>query len=222
MECDSKVVFKHAISLGANCHASKALQRLGLKKYSCPFDWIFSSIDIIGDCISTDFSKFLDKSQYIDCNVGTPVISHAGILESRAGHKEYGRHMFFHRDPRIGRNYQYYARCVNRWKKVMNGSESKLFVHLVQIPSSGSGECDSNITKLSSMISGKIKNYKILAINAFELSPERKVVTKKDTSELTIVDMFVLGRTNGTIFTDLKDEDLLQGVISRYKFDLAG
>src|SRR5579883_307554 len=106
---DRTVIYNHIISLGQCCHTSKALQRLGLKKYSCPFDWIVSNAWVALDCIDTNFSIFLDKSQYIDCNVP---LADPRWIETRAGHKKYGDTMFFHRDPRIENNYQYYSRCV--------------------------------------------------------------------------------------------------------------
>lgn len=40
------------------CHASSLLKRNNYKKYSYPFDWIFSDCNIILDCIKTNFKFF--------------------------------------------------------------------------------------------------------------------------------------------------------------------
>jgi hypothetical protein len=213
---DDVVVYNHVISLGSNCHTSNMLQNMGLKMYSCPFDWIPSGIHMIIDCIDTDFSKFLDKSQYIDCSIQN---SDPNSTETRAGHKEYSSYLFFHSDPRIEENYQYYIRCVNRWRAVKSTNKPKLYIHMSHVPSRNT-KCDDDIVKLSNRISEVTTDYKILAINVIEYSSKSEVVVKKDTPELTIVDMFVKEETNGSKFTHLPDDALLQGIIRRYKYDL--
>ena len=49
-------------SLALLCQSSKLLETNNLKKCSYPFDWIFSTFEMIIDCIEDDFNKFLDKS----------------------------------------------------------------------------------------------------------------------------------------------------------------
>ncbi len=51
-------------SLGTLCHTATLLKRNNLKISSYPFDWIFSNINIIIDCIEDDFNSFLDKKYY--------------------------------------------------------------------------------------------------------------------------------------------------------------
>jgi hypothetical protein len=217
MQSDNEIIFKHVISLGANCHTSHMLQNMGFKRYSCPFDWIPSTIPIIIDCIDTNFSKFLDKSQYIDCSMSNsdPKCAH----ETRAGHRQYLDYLFYHFDPRIDQNYQYYIRCVDRWRAIMNTNMPKLFIHMSHIPSHNI-KCDDDIIKLSNKISQITANYKILAINVLEYSQQSEVIVKKDTQRFTIIDMFVKGESNGVKFTHSPDDILLQQVIRGYKFDL--
>ena len=74
-------------SLGGICHSAQLLKRNGLKKCSYPFDWIFSSISMIIDCLEDDFKKFLDKSMYTSKS------------ESTCGHNVYGKSMFPHHNP---------------------------------------------------------------------------------------------------------------------------
>ena len=56
--------FKYVCSLGTLCHSSYFLKQSNLKMASYPFDWIFSNIDMIIDCIENNFDKFLDKKYY--------------------------------------------------------------------------------------------------------------------------------------------------------------
>jgi hypothetical protein len=103
-------------SLGTLCHSSLLLKRTKLKKESYPFDWIFSDYNIIIHCISDNFKIFLDKSYYININ------------KNKCGHSYYHEKMFNHHNPLKIEDYNYYNRCVERFKKLLKSSESKLFV----------------------------------------------------------------------------------------------
>ena len=60
---------------------------------------------------------FLDKSYYIS------------ISDKKCGHSYYHKGMFNHHNPLDNENdYNYYTRCVNRFKKLLNTEESKLFI----------------------------------------------------------------------------------------------
>jgi len=52
------------ISLGCFCSVSNALQMLGLKNNSYPFDWVRSSADGIIHCLDMQFEDFLTYSTY--------------------------------------------------------------------------------------------------------------------------------------------------------------
>ncbi|MEN3236539.1 DUF1796 family putative cysteine peptidase [Methylobacterium ajmalii] len=54
----------NVFSLGTHCYTSYMLKVAGLKVFSGPFDWLFSSCSLIEDCFSDNFEKFLDKSFY--------------------------------------------------------------------------------------------------------------------------------------------------------------
>ncbi len=105
------------ISLGQNCNTGWYLKELNLKKESYPFDWIFTSADIVEYCIKDDFVLFLDK-QYIET-----------INDKSAGHKVYHKNLFNHKNPLNSiADYQYYERCVSRFKKMMLSNNEIIFV----------------------------------------------------------------------------------------------
>eukprot|EP00928_Gymnodinium_smaydae_P093450 TRINITY_DN7762_c0_g2_i2.p1 TRINITY_DN7762_c0_g2~~TRINITY_DN7762_c0_g2_i2.p1 ORF type:complete len:537 (+),score=88.32 TRINITY_DN7762_c0_g2_i2:70-1680(+) len=52
------------ISLGCFCAASNALQLMGLKRNTYPFDWVRSSIDGVIHCLDSHFEDFLTYSTY--------------------------------------------------------------------------------------------------------------------------------------------------------------
>ena len=64
--------FKHEIKRDvmkawSHCLAfllSEAMEQWKIRRWSCPFDWIFSSPDMVTHCLADDFSAFLDVDQY--------------------------------------------------------------------------------------------------------------------------------------------------------------
>lgn len=52
------------VSLGCFCAASNALQLLGLKRSTYPFDWVRSSLEGIVHCVDMHFEDFLTYSTY--------------------------------------------------------------------------------------------------------------------------------------------------------------
>lgn len=53
------------VSLGCFCATSHALQLLGLKLYSYPFDWVRSSLGGVIHCLDSHFEDFLTYSTYM-------------------------------------------------------------------------------------------------------------------------------------------------------------
>jgi len=94
---------------------------MGLKTESYPFDWIFSNPNMIIDIIKDDFKLFLDRTLY------TP---HPEKTEKgKCGHKIYGAGMFNHRNPLgIDEHYSYYKRCVDRFRRLLQSKDNKLFI----------------------------------------------------------------------------------------------
>ncbi len=106
------------ISLGENCSSAWYLKQLGLKKASYPFDWIFSSPEIIIDCIKDGFAKFLHQSQ---------IIEKPGKLS--AGHAYYHANLFQHKNPLLNHdNYAYYQRCCDRFLEKIKSDIPIVFV----------------------------------------------------------------------------------------------
>jgi len=142
---------KFVISLGSSCFTSYLLKDVHLKLFSCPFDWIFSSPEMIQDCIDDNFLKFMDKSLY------TNYLSN----QSSATHRYYGK-AFLHHDPRNETHSNYFQRCVNRFNKVLLSPMHKLFViSLVNIPA----YCETtDYIVLHNYLKSKTDNFKMLIL----------------------------------------------------------
>jgi hypothetical protein len=116
---DWKVEGATPIGMGQNCCTSWYLKQSENKLASYPFDWIVTSPEIIIDILDDDFNRMLDRNQ---------IISKA----YRAGHKYYHDILFGHRNPALSKDdYEYFQRCVQRWKVLMNQNPPIVFVTIV-------------------------------------------------------------------------------------------
>ena len=107
------------VSLGQNCNASWYLKATENKRASYPFDWLFTTPEIIEHMLSDDFQTFLDKNQLISRGLD-------------AGHEYYHSWLFGHRNPASSRSdHDFFKRCVARWNELMQAQKPVLFVTVV-------------------------------------------------------------------------------------------
>lgn len=107
------------IGLGQNCNASWYLKATGNKRASYPFDWIFSTPEIILDMLDDDFEAFLDRSQYISHGLD-------------AGHERYHETFFGHRNPaNSASDHEFFRRCVARWRAIMKTKKPIAFLSVI-------------------------------------------------------------------------------------------
>ena len=102
------------ISIGSYCVVANILKMYNLKDASYPFDWIFSNLNMVIDCLENNFKSFLDKTNYID---------NSNIIE----HKKYGQ-IYNHHNPFLEKDYLYYTRCVQRLNEKINSDNKCIFV----------------------------------------------------------------------------------------------
>jgi hypothetical protein len=105
------------ISLGENCNSSWYLKETGNKNSSFPFDWLFTSPDIIYDILENDFETFLDLNLVYKKRDG-----------KSGGHKKYHDSLFNHKNPLLPENFQYYQRCTFRFREVMLEKQNVVFL----------------------------------------------------------------------------------------------
>lgn len=104
------------VSLGENCSSAWYLKQLGLKQGSFPFDWIFSSPEIVTHCINDGFASYLNKNY----------INDAG---NSAGHSLYHSSFFNHRSPlKSDGDFNYYQRCCERFEALLDSEEKVTFL----------------------------------------------------------------------------------------------
>jgi hypothetical protein len=118
------------VSLGSHCLVAHALKKMGLKRYSCTFDWIFSRPSMVEHCIKDSFAMLTDRSQY------QSVTNESGTELRGLCHHAFYRNsfdidrVFNHRDMRREDNYQYILRCIHRFTRLLESANRKIFVLL--------------------------------------------------------------------------------------------
>ena len=130
------------IPMGYRCSSSEIIRILNLKKESYPFDWTISKLSTIKDCIINDFKQFLKTENYVkkefntyniidsvkllvtidQCSINTyynqDIIDDFNTYDSKLS--------LVHHDIFKTEDYEYYKRCINRFKNILK-SDSKKF-----------------------------------------------------------------------------------------------
>jgi hypothetical protein len=202
--------FKYTCSLGPHCHSSYLLKSNNLKKESYPFDWIFTNHSIIKQILDNDFEYFLDKKYYID------------LRTSACGHSLYHNSMFWHHNPlKNTENYNYFVRCVNRFREMLSSEQEKLFLYLVKdIKEIDEKTFQNDMIMLNEKLKSKTTNFTLLAVI---ITPNKKQhnYTFNSIDNIDFLDIDMLSVSNGVQFTNQLDNKYIASILNeKYTFDL--
>ena len=202
----------YTCSLGGMCHSSQILKRNNLKLCSYPFDWIFSNCDNIIHCIEDNFNIFLDKSYYQDI--------HRKWNNNQCGHKYYNVNMFNHHDPRNEKDYNYYVRCVDRFKNLLQKQQHKLFIMIFVNMNNIDEYIKNKIIDFHNKFSTYTSNYTLLVI--FHIPNKQQnhnIFTYND--NINFLELHTLSVSGGVEFSNNNDNIYLDNIInSKYNFNL--
>lgn len=150
------------VALGNHCQMAQILKETGLRTWSGPFDWIFSSPGMIRDCLADDFFALLDRSQY----VSTPLEQRPAPKVSSCRHDLYAEryaipYVFNHYDPATSEaDYRFLAEGVRRLRAALARRPAKnCFYALVTRPTD-----DEQILGLAERLAERGANNRLLAI----------------------------------------------------------
>jgi hypothetical protein len=189
---------KNFCSLGTLCHTSQLLKRNNLKKCSYPFDWIYSNCNIIMHCLKDNFNIFLDKTYYTSIN------------EIKCGHSYYHERMFNHHNP-LNNDYEYFIRCVNRFKTLLKSSQSKLFI--LMYVNMNKNEIPKAI-HFNSSFSKYTSNYILLVIHHEVNKIRHHYFEYKD--NIHILYLYTLSESDGKEFKNNDDNFYLDTIINMH------
>ena len=202
-------LIKYVCSLGLFCHTSSFIKRNRLKIESYPFDWIFSDLSNVIHCIENNFKIFLDKSYYININL------------TACGHTFYNNKMWWHHNPLINESdYNYYLRCIIRFKKLLLKQEHKLFIVMYvnqDITIIYSTHKDSEFNNKFKL---HVKNYTILCIIQY-LNKEENKFMYTSIENIDFLDLDTISKSNGVVFENENDNIFLDKIIKeKYNFNV--
>ena len=200
---------KYVCSLGNCCHTSQFMKDNKLKKCSYPFDWIFSTYNNIIHCIEDDFKTFLDKKYYVSLEPG------------KCGNTYYNKYLFNHHDPLNNENhYNYFIRCINRFKQLLQCKENKLFIMMIVNIDNIDENIKIDIINFNNKFSKYTKNYKLLVI--FQIKNKQKnyhAFTHNDS--IDFLELHTLSKSNGIYFDNYDDNNYFFNVITKtYNFNI--
>lgn len=203
----------YTCSLGGLCQSSQILKRNNLKLCSYPFDWIISNCNNIIHCIEDNFNIFLDKSYYNEI--------YSNICEHTYYYKKgCGVNMFNHHNPLVNMDhYNYFVRCINRFKDLLQKQEHKLFIMMfTNIENNENNE--NNIIDFNNKFSKYTTNYTLLVISHIPNKQENNhIFTYND--NIHFLELHTLSSSNGVEFSNHNDNIYLDNIIkSTYNFNL--
>jgi hypothetical protein len=159
-------------SLGQGCHSAAIFKYQGLKVESFPFDWMNSRSEMIKHCIEDDFKTFLNREQY--CKIDNHWDDHeccqhdfyAPLLQDNPKPE---KHIIFrHRDPMMDDDaYNYYKRCVERFRDLLSSDEQKTFLIIYPNKDSDITASIKDALLLSQFFEKHTTNFKIIAVHHY-------------------------------------------------------
>lgn len=209
----------YIISLGCSCNVSYFIKMLNLKRFSLPFDWIFSNCKMIIDILDNNFKDFINI-KYI---IGT------------SKHIKYHKKMFSHKNMTKEKNIEYYKRCIIRFQKVINSKKKKLFIHTsYKILKNRIGyanffifpydkyklETNKDYIELYNCLNLITQNFILIIIIQIPFCEKPKIIKKNIKPELIIFDLHLKGDTSGTFFSYDIDNNNYKKIINSYNYEL--
>lgn len=212
--------YRHAVSLGSNCYASQMLKGQALKRYSGPFDWVFSSVPMVEHCLRDDFRTLLDRAQM----EALPEQPHKPGLE-RSEHAFYRDRfgvprMFNHHDMTLDADYGYLRRCVERVRGVLRRDEPTLYLLVLR----DRPDCLAEVLSLGAALRETAPHADLLAVDV--TAPARAPLSfgmqALHESEGRLVMRYVpRSQMHPLQFDDPFDDMLMHRLVRSFRFDLA-
>jgi hypothetical protein len=213
----SMPIVNYVCSLGPRCHTSGLLKRNQLKKASYPFDWIFSDTEMILHCLNDNFSTFLDKKYFTIHDENSKCQQHS--FYSRNNEDT----LFNHHNPLKKQDYNYFIRCIQRFKDLLIKPELKMFVLFYLNCKYIDVNFKNNILDFNTKLSSYTKNYGILCIVHYTSQDENKIRKHKVTiyDNVHFLEITTRSKSNGLEFDDPDDNLFLDHIlINIYQFQL--
>jgi len=149
---DNKLTEKTILfSVGHRCTSASLIKEMRHKFETYPFDWIVSKLDVLVHCIETDFKEYLRVENYLDkqsetfnlCDNVKTHVCNENIVYNKYYENEYlldapenkigtyGMKLAMsHHDIRKEKDYQYFQRSIERFKKILALPQQKFYLYV--------------------------------------------------------------------------------------------
>ena len=206
------MIYYHACSLGPFCHAGSILKQLDVKKESYPFDWIYSNLDVIIHCIEDDFKTFLDKSYY---KREKDITIHTYYTE------KFKKCSFNHVTEMTDEKYEYFIRCVERFRKLLQSPKKKLFIisHMVTATDTVDPDYYEKTIEFNKKLKQYTTNFDILCIAHNTQNKFSYAINTHD--NIYFMKLETASISNGVIFTKGDENHYLVDILCQnFKFNI--
>jgi hypothetical protein len=202
------------VSIGSQCLTSALLQRAALKRFSGPFDWIFSNLRMVCDCIEDDFATLLDPAHIIAIPPETRTQPDAQYAQHRFYQARYGLHSIFnHSDPTRPEVYAYLQRCVARFRDVLAADRPQLLLAVSPRAQGGRYAFD----RLCGLLESR-PNVEVCAFILSEPGERRAIDLWAENGRHRLFHLHLTSGISGIQFAEWDDEafvlDTLRGMIA--------
>lgn len=201
------------VALGTFCHVASALRDAGLRRWTGPFDWIFSTPALISACLADDFAAFLDPANL--ASVAAADLAH--------GAKRQGRHLLYearyelpplfnHHDPAgSASDARSFERAAARMRTALGPGQRNVFYMMSEIRWP-----EDEVAELAARL-GQTASRNALAILTVEGGAVEQAWTlgERDVEGCRVldVDLRTHSRSTGIAFSDPRDAPFLDGVL---------
>jgi hypothetical protein len=130
--------------------------------------------------------------------------------------------MFNHHNPLINENdYNYYVRCVNRFRQLLLSEEQKLFVMIFPNLTTIEENHRNEIIDFNTLFSGYTKNYRLLVIYHIK-DKESNYHSFTHHDNIDFLELHTISRSNGVGFCTHQDNMYLDNIINTtYQYNLS-
>lgn len=166
------------ISIGPYCSGADILKDNGLKNHSYPFDYIFSSLEMVNHCINDRFNIFLDKNNYKGGShhlfyskfIDTEILRKHHIAHGRTdiANNLINREIFLHHNLLDNDTYLSFVRRCNRLLNLIDNNNKIIFIYY---------NCYTNdFNDILDFYNNFSTNKNICVVGIFENSNDKKML----------------------------------------------
>jgi hypothetical protein len=200
------------VGVGTHCLTATLLRDMGLRRFALPFDWIFSSPEMLSHVLVDDFKTFLARDQYVAVPLAERVTPNANLAHHTFYQEQFDvQFVFNHHDPLASDDaYAYLQRTVDRFRSLSDRGSRRFYVLLNQDQTPLISSHHSTYRRLVELLHGDFH----LFINIVHGKGHLPVYEASDRG-----DRYEIGRfestspLRGIVFDDAEDYVSLQRVV---------